>query len=50
MFERAGLDVLPAPVRFQSLPPEGLERLLPESLSLRRSQRAVHELVGLLEP
>ncbi|WP_437591040.1 YdcF family protein [Sorangium sp. So ce1000] len=50
MFERAGLGVLPAPVRFQSLPPEGLQQLLPVSLSLMRSHRAVHELVGLLEP
>lgn len=49
MFERAGLSVLPAPVRFQSPPPEGLERLIPSSLALRRSQRLVHEIVGLLE-
>ncbi|MGK3966463.1 YdcF family protein [Sorangium sp. So ce118] len=50
MFERVGLDVLPAPVRFQPPPPEGLERLIPSSLALRRSQSVVHELVGLLEP
>ncbi|AUX20401.1 hypothetical protein SOCEGT47_008700 [Sorangium cellulosum] len=50
LFERAGLPVLPAPVRFQSPPPEGLERLIPSSFALRRSQRLVHEIVGLLEP
>ncbi|AUX39788.1 hypothetical protein SOCE26_011830 [Sorangium cellulosum] len=50
MFERAGLTVTPAPVRFLSAPPDGLERLIPSSLSLRRSQRVVHELVGMLEP
>ncbi|WP_437279899.1 YdcF family protein [Sorangium sp. So ce375] len=50
MFERAGLDVLPAPVRFHSLPPEGIEKMIPSALSLRWSERAVHELVGLLEP
>ncbi|WP_437945210.1 YdcF family protein [Sorangium sp. So ce296] len=50
MFERAGLDVLPAPVRFQAPPHEGLGRLLPSSLALLRSHRAAHELVGLLEP
>lgn len=50
MFERAGLDVLPAPVRFQALPPDGPGQLIPSSLTLQRSQRAVHELVGMLEP
>ncbi|WP_437877208.1 YdcF family protein [Sorangium sp. So ce513] len=50
MFDRAGLDVLPAPVRFQPLPPDGVERLIPSSLALYRSHRVVHELVGLLEP
>ncbi|WP_437735149.1 YdcF family protein [Sorangium sp. So ce1335] len=49
MFERVGLDVLPAPVRFQSLPPDGVERLIPSSLALYRSQRVVHEIVGLLD-
>ncbi|XXX78547.1 YdcF family protein [Sorangium sp. So ce134] len=50
MFERAGLDVLPAPVRYHAPPHPGPGRLLPSSLCLLRSQRAVHELVGLLEP
>lgn len=50
MFERAGLTVIPAPVKVQSLPPVALESLIPSSISLLRSQRAVHELVGLLEP
>ncbi|WP_437486998.1 YdcF family protein [Sorangium sp. So ce1014] len=50
MFERAGLDVLPAPIRFEALPHKGPGQLIPSSLTLRRSHRAVHELVGLLEP
>jgi uncharacterized SAM-binding protein YcdF (DUF218 family) len=50
LFERAGLSVLPAPVKFQPEAPKTLERFIPSALALRRSQRAVHELVGLLEP
>lgn len=50
MFERAGLPVVPAPVNFQPPPPEGLQRVIPSAHALRRSQRVMHEIVGLLEP
>jgi uncharacterized SAM-binding protein YcdF (DUF218 family) len=50
MFERAGLPVVPAPVKFQPPPPEGLRRVIPSAHALRRSQRVMHEVVGLIEP
>jgi uncharacterized SAM-binding protein YcdF (DUF218 family) len=50
LFERAGLKVIPAPVKFQAPARKTLARFIPESEALGRSQRLVHELLGLLEP
>jgi uncharacterized SAM-binding protein YcdF (DUF218 family) len=50
VFERAGLAVLPSPVKFQAPPPRGLEGVIPSSISLLRSHRVVHEVLGLLAP
>lgn len=49
-FERAGLQVIPAPVRFDPPPPTGLQALLPSATALARSQRVMHEVIGRLEP
>jgi uncharacterized SAM-binding protein YcdF (DUF218 family) len=49
-FERAGLQVIPAPVKLDPRPVWTLEGLVPSARSLRRSQRAVHEILGRLEP
>ena len=49
-FARTGARVVTAPVRLDPPPPWEVEGFLPSAHSLRRSQRAVHELLGLLEP
>jgi len=49
-FRDAGLEAVPAPVKLNAPPPWKLEGLIPTAESLRRSQRAVHEVVGRLEP
>lgn len=49
-FDRAGLKVIPAPVKFQAPARRTLARFIPDSEALGRSQRLVHELFGLLEP
>ena len=49
-FERAGLRVIPAPVRFDPPAPASLETLIPSATALARSRRVVHEVIGRLEP
>jgi uncharacterized SAM-binding protein YcdF (DUF218 family) len=49
-FESAGLTVIPAPVKFQAAARQTLARFIPESAALGRSERLVHELLGLLAP
>jgi uncharacterized SAM-binding protein YcdF (DUF218 family) len=50
LFDRAGLKVIPAPVKFQAPARKTPARFIPDSEALGRSQRLVHELLGLLEP
>jgi len=46
-FERAGLDVVPAPTDFEVIPaPPGIHRLLPDAAALAGSARAMKEIVG----
>jgi len=47
-FERAGLDVLPAPMGAATAPARPLEGLLPRMRSYRDTGWAVHEWVGLV--
>jgi uncharacterized SAM-binding protein YcdF (DUF218 family) len=49
-FARAGLQVIPAPVKLDPPPPEGVRGLIPSSPALFRSDRVLHELFGRLEP
>nr|WP_299240188.1 YdcF family protein [uncultured Halomonas sp.] len=45
-FERAGLEVIPAPTEFASRPPEGLIAWIPRAYHLRQSTQALHESLG----
>jgi len=46
-FERAGLDVVPAPTDFEVIPvPPGVHRILPDVEALAGSARAMKEIVG----
>lgn len=51
IFERYGVDVIPAPLRFDTLPDDGPTLLgdwLPSARALHRFREACHEYVGLL--
>jgi uncharacterized SAM-binding protein YcdF (DUF218 family) len=47
-FERAGLDVVPAPASFISGKPFGLASFIPTAQALRNSHYALHEWLGLI--
>lgn len=47
LFERAGLEVIPAPTAAHSEPPALLSRWLPSAAALERSTIALHEYLGL---
>jgi uncharacterized SAM-binding protein YcdF (DUF218 family) len=47
-FVAQGFDVCELPVEPQYLPPGGLGYYLPQSSSLQKSERALHEVLGLL--
>ncbi|MGC3872863.1 YdcF family protein [Halomonas sp. GXIMD04776] len=47
-FERAGLEVIPAPTEFASRPPDGLIAWIPRAYHLRQSTQALHEWLGRL--
>jgi uncharacterized SAM-binding protein YcdF (DUF218 family) len=51
MFEQYGVNVIPAPVRFDTLPDDGPVLLLdwlPSARALNQFREACHEYVGLL--
>jgi len=48
LFERQGLEVLPAPTGFSTLAPSPFARALPSAASLETSSDAVHEWLGIL--
>ncbi|WP_227368065.1 YdcF family protein [Halomonas sp. M20] len=45
-FERAGLEVVPAPTEFASRPPNGMIAWIPRAYHLRQSTQALHEWLG----
>nr|WP_298409939.1 YdcF family protein [uncultured Halomonas sp.] len=45
-FERAGLEVIPAPTEFASRPPPKLIAWIPRAYHLRQSTQALHEWLG----
>jgi len=47
-FESEGLEVIPAPTKFSTLPPALLVRFLPSAHALEDSSLALHEWLGLL--
>ncbi|EYF03049.1 YdcF family protein [Chondromyces apiculatus] len=49
-FAAAGFPAVMAPVRRDPPPPWRVDGFIPSANALRRSQRAVHELLGRLEP
>lgn len=48
LFADYGLEVIPAPTRFATEPPNNFSRWLPEPNALRNSYQALHEWLGLL--
>ncbi|NNE63161.1 MAG: YdcF family protein, partial [Gammaproteobacteria bacterium] len=48
IFEKAGLNVIPAPTAFKSGQPFKLSGLLPAAGSLQTTRFALHEILGLL--
>jgi uncharacterized SAM-binding protein YcdF (DUF218 family) len=48
-FRKAGFEVIPAPAEFHTgwAPPRAFERWVPSVNSIRESDRALHEMVGL---
>lgn len=48
LFRRQGLEVLPAPMGFNSLSPHRLQRVLPRASALADSSLALHEWLGIL--
>ena len=47
-FRNAGLEVIPAPTAFEGSTSRGLPGFLPSILALQSSNRALHEIVGML--
>ena len=48
IFEKAGLNVIPAPTAFKSGQPFEVSGLLPGADSINTSRLALHEMLGLL--
>lgn len=48
LFERQGLEVLPAPTGFTTRPPSPFARALPSAAALATSSEALHEWLGIL--
>ncbi len=48
LFERQGLEVLPAPTGFSSSPPALIMQFRPQADALAKSTQALHEWLGIL--